>query len=37
MAVGILFCSAGIGIGLQLNPAWLMVPVSLLLRSPSAD
>jgi ribose transport system permease protein len=31
MAVGILFCSAGIGIGLQLNPAWLAVPVSLLL------
>ena len=31
MAVGILFCSAGIGIGLQLNPAWLAVPVSLLM------
>ena len=31
MAVGILFCSAGIGIGLQLNPEWLVVPVSLLL------
>jgi ribose transport system permease protein len=31
MAVGILFCSAGIGIGLELNPAWLAVPVSLLL------
>lgn len=29
MAVGILFCSAGIGIGLQLQPAWLAVPVSL--------
>ena len=31
MAVGILFCSGGIGIDLQLNPAWLAVPVSLLL------
>lgn len=31
MAVGILFCSAGIGIGFQLNPSWLAVPVSLLL------
>lgn len=31
MAVGILFCSAGIGMGLQLHPEWLMVPVSLLL------
>jgi len=31
MAVGVLFCSAGIGIGLQLNPAWLAVPVSLLI------
>lgn len=30
MAVGILFCSAGIGIGLQLSPAWLAIPVSLL-------
>ena len=30
MAVGILFCSAGIGIGLKLSPAWLAVPVSLL-------
>lgn len=29
MAVGILFCSSGIGIGLQLQPAWLAVPVSL--------
>jgi len=29
MAVGILFCSAGIGIGLQLQPAWLAIPVSL--------
>ena len=31
MAVGILFCSAGIGLGLKLEPEWLMVPVSLLL------
>ncbi|RUV47060.1 ABC transporter permease, partial [Mesorhizobium sp. M5C.F.Ca.IN.020.29.1.1] len=31
MAVGILFCSAGIGLGVQLQPEWLMVPVSLLL------
>jgi ribose transport system permease protein len=30
MTVGILFCSAGIGIGVQLSPSWLMVPVSLL-------
>lgn len=30
MAVGILFCSAGIGIGIELQPAWLAVPVSLL-------
>lgn len=29
MGVGMLFCSAGIGIGIQLNPAWLAVPVSL--------
>ena len=29
MAVGILFCSAGIGIDLELSPAWLAVPVSL--------
>jgi len=29
MAVGILFCSAGIGIDVQLQPAWLAVPVSL--------
>ncbi len=29
MAVGILFCSAGIGLGIQLTPAWLAVPVSL--------
>ncbi|HEV7252478.1 MAG TPA: ABC transporter permease [Mesorhizobium sp.] len=31
MVVGILFCSAGIGIGLVIEPPWLMVPVSLLL------
>jgi len=31
MAVGILFCSAGIGIGLQLQPDWLAVPVSLVI------
>ena len=31
MAIGILFCSAGIGIGIQLHPEWLMVPVSLLI------
>ena len=30
MAVGILFCSAGIGLGIKLSPEWLMVPVSLL-------
>ncbi|MGO4834690.1 ABC transporter permease, partial [Rhizobiaceae sp. 2RAB30] len=29
MTVGILFCSAGIGLGIQLHPEWLMVPVSL--------
>ncbi len=29
MMVGILFCSAGIGIGVELQPAWLAVPVSL--------
>lgn len=29
MAVGILFCSAGIGLGITLSPEWLMVPVSL--------
>ena len=34
MAVGILFCSAGIGIGLQLQPDWLVVPVSLLMALP---
>ena len=31
MAVGIVFCSAGIGIGVKLSPEWLMVPVSLAL------
>ena len=31
MAVGILFCSAGIGMGFTLSPEWLMVPVSLLI------
>lgn len=30
MTVGILFCSAGIGLGITLQPEWLMVPVSLL-------
>lgn len=30
MVTGILFCHAGIGIGIELNPAWLAVPVSLL-------
>lgn len=29
MAVGIVFCSAGIGMGVTLSPEWLMVPVSL--------
>ena len=29
MAVGILFCSSGIGMGIVLHPEWLMVPVSL--------
>ncbi|MGR6432788.1 ABC transporter permease [Rhizobium sp. PAMB 3174] len=29
MAVSILFCSAGIGLGYKLSPEWLMVPVSL--------
>src|SRR6186713_2283435 len=30
MAVGILFCSAGIGLGIKLTPEWLMIPASLL-------
>lgn len=29
MSVGILFCSAGIGLGVTLQPEWLVVPVSL--------
>ena len=29
MSVGILFCSAGIGLDLSLTPAWLAVPVSI--------
>jgi len=33
MAVGILFCSAGIGMGLTLEPEWLMVPVSILIAT----
>jgi ribose transport system permease protein len=31
MAVGMLFCSAGIGMGITLSPEWLMVPASLLI------
>jgi ribose transport system permease protein len=31
MTVGILFCSAGIGHGIVLQPEWLMAPVSLFL------
>jgi ribose transport system permease protein len=31
MATGILFASSGIGMGLVLTPAWLVVPVSLLI------
>ena len=31
MAVGIVFCSAGIGMGVQLSPDWLGVPVSLII------
>ncbi|CAN7673839.1 ABC transporter permease [Devosia sp. LjRoot16] len=31
MAVGIVFCSAGIGMGVELTPDWLGVPVSLLI------
>ena len=30
MVTGILFCSAGIGMGIVLQPEWLMVPVSLI-------
>ena len=29
MGVGILFCSAGIGLGIKLTPEWLAVPISL--------
>jgi ribose transport system permease protein len=29
MVVGILFCSAGVGFGIVIEPQWLMVPVSL--------
>ncbi|MFN0193095.1 MAG: ABC transporter permease [Aestuariivirga sp.] len=31
MIVGILFCTSGIGINLQLTPSWLILPVSLLI------
>ncbi|BCH23644.1 ABC transporter permease [Mesorhizobium sp. L-8-3] len=31
MTVGILFCSAGIGMGVRLHPEWLTAPVSLLI------
>ena len=31
MATGILFCSAGIGMGITLTPDWLMIPASLLI------
>lgn len=31
MVTGILFCTGGIGIGLTLTPAWLALPVSLML------
>lgn len=33
MGVGILFCSAGIGYGFALSPAWLAVPASLLVAT----
>lgn len=33
MSVGILFCSAGIGMGVVLQPEWLMVPVSILVAT----
>jgi ribose transport system permease protein len=33
MAVGILFCSAGIGMGVRLEPEILMVPVSILIAT----
>jgi ribose transport system permease protein len=31
MATGILFCNAGIGMGIVLSPGWLMIPASLLI------
>ncbi|WP_423066784.1 ABC transporter permease [Devosia sp. CN2-171] len=31
MTVGMLFCSAGIGMGLTVEPEWLLAPISLLL------
>src|SRR3990170_3570053 len=31
MVTGILFCNAGIGMGIVLRPDWLMIPVSLLI------
>jgi ribose transport system permease protein len=31
MAVGIVFCTSGIGLGVTLTPEWLAVPVSLIL------
>src|SRR6185436_2230785 len=31
MAVGIVFCSAGIGIGVKVTPDWLAVPISLII------
>ena len=31
MTIGVLFCSAGIGLGIKLQPEWLAVPVSLVL------
>ena len=31
MVTGMLFCSAGIGMGIVLEPQWLMVPISLLI------
>lgn len=31
MAVGIVFCSAGIGLGIEVTPDWLAVPISLVI------
>src|SRR5262245_59493691 len=31
MITGILFCARGIGLGLTLNPEWLVLPVSLII------